>query len=162
MGKSRVHGVALAAVTATLVVAGLSGCVGGTPTPVPTASDTPSPAASATPTAKPDPIIRPGDSAAANQQYFDFVNTAFYAAHGMSDGKSIIDNLIAAGFRKQDMEVTPDRTAIDLPVDSIIFSIRVKGECLVGQFAASGYHGEIGPLLQSGGCLVGTTRPIDW
>lgn len=149
-----------AAVLAVALVATLAGCTGGAPTPVPTY--TPSSSATSTPTPAAGPQLRPGDTAEANKEYFDAVNTAFYAAHGKSDGRSIIDNLVAAGFRKQDMEVTPDTTSIGEGADSIIFSIRVKGECLVGQFNGAGYHGVIGPLLSTGGCLVGTTRPIDW
>lgn len=160
MVRSRAVRLVVVVASATVLAVSLAGCIGGAPTPTPTPTETPSP----TPTATEDagPIIRPGESAAANQQFFDKVNTDFYAAHGMSDGRSIIDNLIAAGFRKQDMQVTADRTAIDLAVDSIVFSVRVKGECLIGQFSASGYRGEIGPLLGTGSCLVGTTRPIDW
>lgn len=146
-----------AIVSTALMLAGCTAAPAPTPTPTVPVSATPTP--TPTPTG---PIIRPGASAAANQQFFDKVNTDFNAAHGMSDGKSIIDNLVAAGFRKQDMQVTTDRTSIDLPVDSIIFSVRVKGECLIGQFSSSGYHGLIAPLLGNGLCLVGTTRPIDW
>lgn len=149
-----------AATVGLLAMAALAGCTPGVPTPVPTY--TPSASASATPAPNTAPVLRPGDSAAANQQFFDATNQAFYAAHGKSDGKSIIDNLIAAGFRKQDMEVTPDQTSIGEAVDSIVFSVRVKGQCLVGQFNGAGYHGVIGPILASGACLVGTTRPIDW
>ena len=109
-----------------------------------------------------DPVLVESGTATENRPYFDKVNTAFFAANGRSDGRSIIDNLIAAGFRKQDMEVTPDRTSIDLDADSVIFSVRVKGECLIGQFSAMGYSTIQAPLLGTGGCLVGATRPIDW
>ncbi|MEO8094883.1 MAG: hypothetical protein ABI632_08120 [Pseudolysinimonas sp.] len=155
---SRARSIALAAIVAALSIPTLAGCVPRVDTPVPTYT----PSSSETPTPDAGPILRPGDTAAANKQFFDAVNTAFYAAHGKSDGKSIIDNLVASGFRKQDMEVTPDQTSIGEAADSIVFSVRVKGECLVGQSNGTGYHGIIGPLLGSGGCLVGTTRPIDW
>lgn len=153
----------IAATTAVAAVAAITlvGCVPGTPTPVPTYTPDPSSSASASPVpAKPE--LLPGDTAAANQPFFDATNQAFYAANGKSDGKSIINNLVAAGFRKQDMEVTPDQTSIGEPADSIVFSVRVKGQCLVGQFNGAGYHGTLGPILGTGGCLVGTTRPIDW
>jgi hypothetical protein len=128
--------------------------------PVPTYTPKPSSSATAEPDAA--PVLRPGGTAAANQQFFDATNRAFYAVHGKSDGRSIVDNLIASGFRKQDMELTPDVTSIGEPADSIVFSVRIKGQCLVGQFSAAGYHSTIGPLLGSGSCLVGITRPIDW
>jgi hypothetical protein len=160
MGMPRSGRAATAAIVGALAVAALAGCVQGDPTPVPTYT----PATTDAATAAPDtgPVLRPGDTAAANKQFFDAVNTAFYAAHGKSDGKSIIDNLVASGFRKQDMEVTPDTTSIGEAADSIVFSVRVKGECLVGQFNGGGFHSLIGPILATGGCLVGTTRPIDW
>ena len=151
--------IAASSAVAALSAVILAACTAGTPTPVPVITPDPTSSASAAPTV---PVLRPGDTAAANQQFFDATNQAFYAANGKSDGKSIIDNLVAAGFRKQDMEVTPDQTSIGDAADSIIFSIRVKGECLIGQFSAAGYHSTIGPILGTGGCLVGTTRPIDF
>ena len=150
-----------------LVLAGslaLAGCVPTAPTPVPTQTAAESPGATPAPTATTpaEPVLVESGTATENRPYFDKVNTAFFAANGRSDGRSIIENLIAAGFRKQDMEVTPDRTSIDLDADSVIFSVRVKGECLIGQFSNMGYSTIQAPLLGSGGCLVGATRPIDW
>ena len=126
----------------------------------PTGSATPTP--SATPTAPPDPVLRPGRSALANLQFFTFVNSKFAATNGMSDGRSIVDNLVAAGFVKKDMEVTPDETSIGLAADSIIVSVRIESSCLIGQFAASGYTDTLAPVLGTGRCLVGTTRRINW
>jgi len=141
-----------------------SGCVAKNPAPVPTytpaRSESPTP--TGTPTAPADPVLRPGGSAIANQAYFMFVNSRFFATRGMSDGRSIVDNLVAAGFVKQDMELTPDQTSIGVAADSIIVSVRIKSSCLIGQFAASGYTDTLAPVLGTGGCLVGTTRPIDW
>lgn len=130
--------------------------------PVPTPSEsspTPTPTSTSITT---KPVLHPDGSAAANKQFFDLVNKEFNAAHGMSDGRSIIDNLVANGFVKTDMEVTFDTTALDIPVDSIVFSVRIKGECLIGQFSGAGYSGIQAPLLGTGTCLIGTTRPIDW
>ena len=159
MLRTRVLG--LAAVSSALLVGLLAGCTGA-PAQTPPPSETASPEPSAAPTRDPGAVLRPGESAAANQLFFDKVNSDFVAVHGMSDGRSLIDNLVAAGFLKQDMQVTPDRTAIDLPADTIVFSVRIKGECLIGQTSAAGYKGLIAPLLGSGSCLVGSTRPIDW
>lgn len=138
----------------------LTACVQAPPAPAPSVPATIAPQTGSTNVA--NPVLRPGESAAANQQYFDMVNASFFAANGFSDGRSIIDNLVAAGFQKQDMEVTPDRTSIDLAADSIIFSVRIQGECLIGQSSSTGYHSELTSLLATGGCLVGKTRPIDW
>jgi hypothetical protein len=147
-------------VVAVVLAIVLAGCV--PQEAVQTSTPTPPPTPTPTATAAPAPALKPGESAEANQPYWDQVNTDFYAAHGMSDGRSIIDNLVAAGFVKADMQVTPDRTAIDLAVDSIYFSVKLGDECLLGQFTPGAYHGSLGPALSTGGCLVGLTRPIDW
>ena len=154
----------LAAVMSLALVVGVSACTTAAPTPVPTPRDTSSstPAPEPTETTPPEPVLIESGTAEENKPYFDLVGNNFFAANGMSDGRSIIDNLVAAGFRKQDMEVTPDRTAIDLAADSILFSVRVKGECLLGQVSARGFGSTVAPLLGTGGCLVGATRPIDW
>lgn len=159
MAKSSTVGAA----RAVLALAGalvLAGCTATTPTPVPTASETAAaPTASATPSA---PVLVVGGTAEENQPYFDMVNQEFFKTQGTGSSRAIVDNLVAAGFKKQDMEVTPDRTSIDLIVDSRIVSVRIKGECLIGDFQAAGIKSTVGPVLGTGGCLVGKTLPIDW
>ncbi|MBH0083110.1 hypothetical protein [Salinibacterium sp. SWN167] len=149
---------AVLALTLAAAVA-LSGCVAETPEPTatPTASTTPAPEASET-----APMLRPGENAVANRQFFDQINTEYFEANGRGDGRTIVDNLIDNGFEKQDMEITADTTAIGLAADSIVVSVRIKGECLLGQFAPDNYASSIEPLLGTGGCLVGKTRAIDW
>ena len=138
----------------------LVGC-GGAPMPTPTVSASGSATPSPSPTAK-APVFHPDGSAAANQQYFDYVNRALNVVFAMSDSQTIVNNLVAAGFNKADMEVTDDTTALNIPVDAIQVSVRIKGECLIGGFSNTGYTGIVAPLLGSGTCLVGATRPIDW
>ncbi|MGV8912398.1 MAG: DUF6993 domain-containing protein [Rhodoglobus sp.] len=150
------------AIALTLAAAlALSGCVASTPEPTATptseASSTPEPEVTNT-----GPILRPGEAAAANRQFFDLINSDYHAANGRGDSRSIVDNLVANGFAKQDMEVTPDNTAIGLAADSIVVSVRIKGECLLGQFTPDNFVSSIEPLLGTGGCLIGKTRPIDW
>lgn len=138
----------------------LVGCTGEpTPMPVPTTEPSPSRTPGAIVT---DPELRPGENAAANQQYFDLVNDTFGQANGMGTSRGIVDNLVAAGFEKSDIEVTPDTTAINIAADSIVVSVRIKGECLVGQFSPNQYSSVIAPLLGTGRCLIGETLPIDW
>ena len=127
-------------------------------TPSSTATSTPSP--TATPEAAPAPV--PGGTAAQNRKFFDFVNSQYFATAGFGEGRPIIDNLVAAGFVKTDMELTPDETAVGFKADSIIFSVRFPDKCLIGQITASGYHSDVAPTLGTGKCLVGQTRPIDW
>ncbi|HSP74739.1 MAG TPA: hypothetical protein VLO31_00810 [Cryobacterium sp.] len=129
-------------------------------TPPATASATPTPSA----TAAPAPVLQPEKDAAANLAYFDSVATAVVAADGAAGGQAFVDALVAAGFDKAQMEVTFDRTNIDLAADSIQFSVRFNGECLIGQNgpATGGYHSTVTTILASGTCLVGATRQIDW
>ena len=164
LGRMRHHSVrAIAIATVAAAVLALTACVGGTPTPTETRTDT----SSATPTPKPSApaggaVLRPGESAAANHEFFDQVNQALHATGGMSDGRTIVDNLVNNGFIKSDMEVTFDTTALEIAVDSIQVSVRINGECLVGGFSPAAYTSVKAPVLGTGKCLVGTTRPIDW
>jgi hypothetical protein len=142
-------------VAAVLLALTLTGCVDAPePTPTPTTS------ASATPEA--DPEIDLEGSARDNHAYFDLVNTELIAAGGTLDGRAFIDNLVAAGYPKGDLEVTPDQTAIGIAADNIQFSIRLNGTCLIGQYGNVGYASTTAELLSTGRCLVGQTRPIDW
>lgn len=134
----------------------LAGCV-ETPTPTPTPTST-----SGETAAPVDPEIDLEGSADDNRAYFDEVNGELIAAGGALDGRAFIDNLVAAGYPKVDMEVTPDRTAINGAADNIQFSIRLNGTCLIGQYGNIGYASTTADLLSTGRCLVGQTRPIDW
>ena len=57
---------------------------------------------------------------------------------GGRDGRSFIDGLVAAGYSKEPMEVTPDRTSINAQADNYQFSVRLNGTCLVGQYGGGG------------------------
>lgn len=139
----------------------LSGCVASTPEPTaaPTESVSSTPAPDATATG---PVLRPGKAAVANREFFDLINAEYHDANGRGEGREIVDSLVENGFEKQDMEVTADSTAIGIAADSIVVSVRIKGECLIGQFFPDNYVSSIEPLLSTGSCLVGKTRPIDW
>lgn len=131
------------------------------PAPTPSVSTS----ASAPPEAEPapDPTLLPGGTALANHEYFDFVNRRLLAANSHPGGREIIDNLVAAGFDKALMEVTPDLTdQLRQPVDSIEFSVRTDKDCLLGQVAGGQYHSAVGTVFTGGRCLVGETRTIDW
>ncbi len=138
------------------VMAILVGCV---PSPVPTATPEPTVSSSATPAA---PTINLDGTAAQNQAYFDQVNEDLIAAGGDLGGRPFIDNLVKAGFPKVAMEVTPDRTSVNLAADNIVFSVRLGDTCLIGQYGNTGYSSTVQKLLVTGRCLVGITRTIDW
>lgn len=147
------------------VAAALTACAPDRGTTLPLPLPTSSPHSTNAPSSEPDPdpTLLPGGTALANLDYFDFVNNRLLAVNGNPAGEAIIDNLVAAGFDKAAMQVTPDKTAVlNGPADSIEFSVRTSDDCLIGQFAGGTYRSLIGPVLSDGGCLVGKTRPIDW
>lgn len=158
---------AVLALAGTAIIVGLTGCAASVPeaTPEPTPRPTPAPQSEpATPAPEAAPTLRPELSADENLAYFDSVALAVVAANGAAGGRDFIDALVSAGFDKSQMQVTADRTTVDLQADSVQFAVLFQGECLVGQYgpASGGYHGAVRPPLGAGGCLVGQTRPIDW
>ena len=152
---------AVLAVLATVI--GLTGC--GTPQAVaPTSSQAPVGSATPAPAQTPPtaPQLVPEGTAEENLPYFDSVNNALFAAGSQAKGRAIIDSLVAAGFDKNAMQVTPDTTPTRNNTDSIQFAVQLGSECLIGQFGGGQYTSVAGPALATGGCLVGKTRPIDW
>jgi hypothetical protein len=146
-----------------VAAAALAGCSQTPPSAKPTATPAASAATTATtaPTPTPTPTFDANGTAADNKLFFDSVNTALFAANGSANGRTIIDNLVNAGFDKAAMQVTPDTTSTGGRVDAILFSVRIGKSCLLGQHG-SAYSSAVEPALSNGTCLVGKTRPIDW
>ena len=92
------------------------------------------------------------------------LNRATLAAKPAAQGRDFIDALVAAGFNKADMQLTVDTTTIGLKANSIQFSVKLGDTCLIGQNGADagGYNSMVTPVLSTGACLIGQTRPIDW
>jgi hypothetical protein len=135
------------------VAIALAGCA-------PKAAPTPKPNPSTSTTGK--PTLDLNGTARQNLAYFNYVNKKFVDEGGDLSGRPFIDNLVKAGFPKADMEVTPDRTTVNLAADNISFSVRLGDTCLIGQYGNTGYASTAQKLLSTGRCLVGTTRKIDW
>ncbi|MDF2574478.1 MAG: hypothetical protein K0S05_1390 [Agromyces sp.] len=160
-------GSAVLALAGAAITIAATGCTATSPAP--TSRPTPAgsaPAITGEPTPQPSeaPTLRPMLSAAENRAYFDAVNLAVVSADPSAGGRDFIDALVAAGFDKSQMEVTADRTTVDLQADSVQFAVLFQGECLIGQYGSGsgGYQSAVQPPLGTGGCLVGDTRPIDW
>ncbi|RNE59128.1 DUF6993 domain-containing protein [Cryobacterium tepidiphilum] len=157
-GRRRAWGPAALTIVALASVGCLAGCTaaeGG-------AHDPGSPAPSspvATPTPTPIPSLDPSLSAEQNLAFFDMTVKAVLAKDPSASGAALVDALVVAGFDRGDMEVTPDRTTADLEADSIQFSVRFNGECIVGQRGPEdkGYHSMVAPLLGTGRCLLGSS-----
>lgn len=122
----------------------------------------PTPTATSTPL--PDLTFVPGGSAEQNFGFFNQVNRAVIAAKPSAKGRDFVDALTAGGFDRSAMQLTADVTYIDLEADTIVFSVQIGTECLLGQYgpASGGYQGIMAPVVEGVGCLVGQTRPIDW
>ncbi len=131
----------------------LSACAPEPVTPMPVPTEEPSAVASAAPDL----------SAEGQRRLFDVTNNGTVARLGTAaKGRDFIDALVAAGFDKSAMQLTPDTTAIGLNADNLQFSVQIDDDCLVGQYGNIGYASAILPAVSTVGCLIGNTRPIDW
>lgn len=166
--RTRIGLIGCAVATTALLATSLAGCTGppprqsGTASPIATRAQTSG--ATPVPTTVPVPTLKPELSASENLAYFDHIAAGVLAANPAATGRAFIDALVAGGFDKTQMELTADRTTANLAADSIQFSVRFYGACLIGQNgpASEGFHSTIAPPLGSGACLVGGTRQIDW
>lgn len=130
----------------------------------PSASSAGDPSATSPEPAPAPAVLVPDGTAADNLPLFTEVVAQVWAGPDQVAGRAYVDALVAAGYERSAMQVTPDTTTIGNPAESIEFSVRWGEECLVGQVGPS-----IGspvttvlPGLSSGGCLIGQTRAIDW
>jgi hypothetical protein len=148
---------AVAAAVAAIALTTAACSDGEVPDSVPSA-----PAATSTAAAKPA-RLHPGGTAAQNRAFFDQTNKSLVAKTPMPGGKAVVDNLVGAGFDVKHMEVSPDKTSIGLDAEAIYFSVRFGKQCLIGQISSVfGYRSLRADALDSGTCLIGTTRTIDW
>ena len=142
--------------SASVAVLVLAGCVApDEPEPAPTRTETQEPTPTSTPTIAP---VLDG-TAEQNQEFFDQVNRALIDSGAGLNGGAFIDNLVANGYARESMEVTPDTTAIGIAADNIVFSIRFEASCLLGQWGNIGYTSLVTELPSTGRCIIGTARP---
>ena len=151
------RGIAIVALAVVAAIA-LAGCVPSAPMPTPTTSKSATPSPSPTPELKLDPT----GTADENLPFWKELVGKMQAAYQMVDGAIMIQSLVDNGFNKADMEITPNETAIGERADSVIFSVRFDGQCFIGQIFPDHYSAFLAPLLGTGKCLVGNTRPIDF
>lgn len=145
--------IAPAALVAVLALAGCSSQEGQ-----PTAETT----AAAEPTQAAPAIFVPGGSAGENKPIFDQTNLQTIATNGSASSVELVNALSTTGFDKAAMEVTFDRTNVDLEADYIIVSVKIGEECLVGQRGPRGYTSDVVAPVSTGKCLIGLTQPITW
>ena len=149
------------AASVTLVLAfglALAGCTepGAEPTAEPSG---PAPSASGSPTPSVPTLIE-GGTAEQNLPYFEYVITQFMDSSKKRSGGAFVDALVEAGFERDDIEVTPDTTAIGQPADSVVFAVRLGDTCLIGQHGNGiKFESTTSEVLATGQCLVGTEHP---
>ena len=123
----------------------------------------PNPSPPPTESAIPAPVFLPEGDAQDNKVYFDWVLAEVATSDQRQPGRAMVNALVSAGFRKGSIQVTEDLTKTDLPADSVIVAVRINRSCLIGQRTNDKeYFSSIESALKTGGCLVGTTRTIDW
>lgn len=112
------------------------------------------------------PMLVPDGSAADNQPFFTLVLQEFVADTQPVEGEPIVNALSDAGFNRDAMQISFDRTKTNLVADSMFVSVRYEDECLLGQVTtdtrelAVSLAPTVGPDKNL--CLIGVTRPIDW
>ena len=116
------------------------------------------------PVEPPEAALVVDGTAADNLPLFAQIVAQVSAGGDAVPGRDYIDALVAAGFPREAMQLTADTTTVGDPVDAVQFSVLWAGECLIGQVGPStpGAAAVVVPELPDGGCLVGSTHPLDW
>ena len=112
--------IAPAALVAVLALAGCSSQEGQPPAET---------TAAAEPTQAAPAIFVPGGSAGENKPIFDQTNLQTIATNGSASSVELVNALSTTGFDKAAMEVTFDRTNVDLEADYIIVSVKIGVPC---------------------------------
>lgn len=157
----RVARIGALAVGAMLILAGCALFGDTDANPAPTASGPASTEPGEPPAPQSDPELDLEGTAADNLPYFDLVNARAASDGGELETQRIADELIAAGFPAEAIEVTPDRTPTGLRVDSIQLGVRFGEDCLIGQHDRDGgYASTVAATLVTGRCLIGATADL--
>jgi hypothetical protein len=129
------------------------------PTPLATTSQ-----AAPAPSASPVPLTRYDPAASVSENFALFNSTAAgtIAATSNPGGRGFIAALVAAGFDPSQMQLTADRTSVNLDAPSILFSVKVGESCFIGQFTPSTreYNNQTVAPISTGSCLIGGTVAV--
>ena len=138
----------------------VSGCAPIDAQPTPT--DGPSAEPIASPTPEPDPELVEGGTAGQNRPYFEFLLTGMLDRNPQPSSQTVVDSLVVGGFDKASMQVTADTTPVGQRADSILVSVLIGDQCLIGQIIDGGLTSQLTDVLGTGRCLIGETLSIDW
>jgi hypothetical protein len=140
-------------VAALVLAAALAGCSSPAPSPTtPPPVDVTAPAPTPTQSA-----YDPDATADENLAFFNAAVEPLTDTKDLPAGADVITALTDAGFDSSAMELTADETAIGLDADSIEFSVKINGQCIIGQFGSFGYRSIVATILATDTCLVGKT-----
>lgn len=132
-----------------------SGCQdNNSPAPAPDNSAKPAPEEWA------DATFVKGGTAAQNKPFFDRVNHETMKTHPEVTRAIIVEALSKGGFDEASMEASPDQTPTGLEVDYHLVSVKIGGECLIGQIGVNGYTSMVAGTLETGKCLFGEFEPL--
>lgn len=156
-----------AAVSALVLLAGVTGCTGGTASevrPGPTAPVAASPAATQTEAATPlaDTASRapaPAADAAATETVKQTVTATLgglAAAAPKPATAQVTDALTAAGIAPSALQVSQSRTPTGLEADAIEAAVLQGKDCVIGQVREGTVTVTVLPVLASGKCFVGS------
>lgn len=145
----------VAVVALTLVIAG---CTPIDEQPAPTSVATPS----ATATPEPDPEFVEGGTAGQNRPFFEFVLSTMLERNPQPSSQTVVNSLVSGGFDKAAMQVTVDTTPVGERADSILVSVLIDNQCLIGQIIDAELSSQLTDVLGTGRCLIGETLSIDW
>lgn len=149
-----------AIVAAAIAIAiAMTGCAEATTMPLPTTSASRTPTPTPTPTEDPERVV--DGTAGQNRPYVEFIIGGLVSSNPQPASLEIIDTLVAGGFDRAAMQVTADTTRVGSRADSILFSILIGGQCLLGQVADGAVTTSLGDVLGTGRCLVGRTVSLD-
>ncbi len=128
----------------------------------PSPTDGPSAEPTASPTPEPDPQLVDGGTAGQNRPYFEFLLTGMLERNPEPSSQTVVNALVSGGFDKASMQVTADSTPVGQRADSILVSVLIGDQCLIGQIIDSGLTSQLTDVLGTGRCLIGETLSIDW
>ncbi len=108
-------------------------------------------------------MFLPEGTAFDNKAFFDQVLRPVAEASHPSPSHAMVDALVAAGFLKNAMQATPDKTKTGLDADSVFVAVKIDKLCLVAQRTSGReFTSSVESALKSGDCLIGNTQKIDW
>jgi len=104
------------------------------------------------------PTFDPSRGAQGNLALFSgTIRTALKKGGWLTSTTVVGKALVAAGFDRKGIEISPDYTSLGMKPDSISVAAKFEKKCLIGQYgpAFKDVAVSVAPVLPNGGCLLG-------